>query len=260
MMTNSIYQHFKKEEIKFIDKILEYKMRVEDTYVPILTHFLTPREQFIAQSLFNKQDNVHLFFFGGHKNAERKKALITIADQYSIEDFDIDILDIHYPKKFATLKHNQILGTLLSTGLKREVIGDIITDNNRWQIILTSTIVPYIKEQVYKIANISIHFERITFENVLTSNSSYQIIEEVVSSLRLDTIISKIFHLSRDTSKALLEKGLVNLNFVPETRTTIELAEKDILSVRKYGRIKLDCIQGQTKNNKLKIVVHVTKK
>lgn len=253
----SVYQHFKKEESTFIDKILEYKMRVEDTYVPILTHFLTPREQFIANSLFSKGDTVNIFFFGGYTDAERKRALLTIASDYTVEDFELTLLDIRYPKKFATISHSQILGSVLGSGIKREQVGDIITDNANWQIFVSNQMSSYIKKEVRKIGNVSISFDSVSLAGMLQPKQQYKVIEETVSSLRIDTMIAKIFHVSREKAKEILDNGYVHINFVVETRTTVELAEQDILSVRKYGRLKLHQIKGLTKNGKYKVVVYV---
>lgn len=253
----SVYQHFKKEESTFIDKILEYKMRVEDTYVPILTHFLTPREQFIANSLFSKGDTVNIFFFGGYTDAERKRALLTIASDYTVEDFELTLLDIRYPKKFATISHSQILGSVLGSGIKREKVGDIITDNANWQIFVSNQMSSYIKKEVRKIGNVSISFDNVLLAGMLQSKQQYKVIEETVSSLRIDTLIAKIFHVSREKAKEILDNGYVHINFVVETRTTVELSEQDILSVRKYGRLKLHQIKGLTKNGKYKVVVYV---
>ena len=48
---DGIYQHFRPEEASVIDSLNEVIVRAKDEYRPILTHFLNPRQHFIADVL-----------------------------------------------------------------------------------------------------------------------------------------------------------------------------------------------------------------
>ena len=69
---------------------------------------------------------------------KRKRAIIS-PNYYEPKesDFDLTLMEIDYPEKFVTLKHQHILGTLMSLGIEREQVGDIIV-NERIQFVLTS--------------------------------------------------------------------------------------------------------------------------
>src|SRR5690606_32228771 len=116
----NIYQHFRKHEREFIDQVLQWKMNVEDTYSPKLTDFLDPREQEIVRTIIGSQGVVQVEFFGDAPLCERKRAFIypeyIEAEQ---DDFRIVLFEIEYPKKFVTIEHPQVLGSLMSLGLKR---------------------------------------------------------------------------------------------------------------------------------------------
>lgn len=249
-----LYQHFKKEESTFIDKVLEWKQRVEDTYVFIETPFLTPRERLIASQLFSNQDDVGIFFWGGYDAAERQKGIIAIkAQEVTREMFDITHFEVHYPMKFATLKHSHILGSLLGLGIQREIVGDIVTDGTRWQFIASSSVSGYIKQELKKVGATTVRLEEITAAACVTPVEQYHSKHDVLSSLRIDTVIASGFNVSRAKSKELVEQGLVSVNWKTETKSTVELAQSDVVSVRGYGRLMLESLAGTTKTGKWKI-------
>ena len=72
---DGIYQHFRPEEASVIDSLNEVIVRAKDEYRPILTHFLNPRQHFIADVLIGRFDDVKLKTFGGFSGSERKRIL-----------------------------------------------------------------------------------------------------------------------------------------------------------------------------------------
>ena len=59
--------------------------------------------------------------------------------------------------------------------------------------------------------------------------------------------------------KELIEKRLVQLNWMIDEKADTLIALNDVISVRKYGRIKLVDILGKTKKDKLKIQLDIIK-
>ena len=90
-------------------------------------------------------------FSGGIEGAERQRVLL-FPDYYSLEqtDFQICLFEIVYPKKFITLEHRQILGTLMSLGLRREKFGDILIQNDQIQFIAAEEIRTYLSVNLEK--------------------------------------------------------------------------------------------------------------
>ena len=76
-----------------------------------------------------------------------------------------------------------------------------------------------------------------------------------VSSLRLDTMISSIYQISRQKSQTLIKAGLVKVNWISIENTSFECGEGDTLSVRGYGRAKIVSIEGKTKKDKWRISI-----
>jgi len=128
----NIYQHFRKDEQPFIEQVIDWVLQVEKQYTPYLTDFLNPRERFILKTIVGQYDDVNQQTFGGFKEAEQKRALI-YPPYYepTAADYEITLIEIDYPTKFADLSHGQIMGTILGAGIDRNTLGDIITDGKR---------------------------------------------------------------------------------------------------------------------------------
>lgn len=251
----NIYQHFRSEEHDFIDQVLEWKEYVANSYSPKLTDFLDPREQQIVQTLIGTQSDVKVDFSGGLVSNERKRALI-FPDYYTVKesDFQIQLFEVDYPAKFITIEHPQVLGSLMSLGLKRGKFGDILVKNERVQFLVGKEVSDYIQLQLTKIGRASVTLKEVPLtEGILVSDSWIEL-SATVSSLRLDAIMSAIFNISRQKSQEYIKHGLVKVNWTIIENPGFVCDVADILSVRGYGRAKLVSLEGKTKKDKWRIV------
>jgi RNA-binding protein YlmH len=249
-----IYQHFRPEEREFIDQVVQWKRVVEDTYVAKLTDFLDPRAQQIVFSLVGETADLNCHFFGGVDNAERKRALI-FPDYHNIsnDDYQIDIFEIEYPKKFVTIEHREVLGSLMSLGLKRDKFGDILFENGSIQIVVAKEIKSYLGLQLTSIGRAKVTLKEIPLEHAITLKETWNEMVTTVSSMRLDTVISALYNISRQKSQLLIEQGVVKVNFAITIKTSFEIKEFDMISVRGFGRTKIVSIDGKTKKDKWRI-------
>jgi RNA-binding protein YlmH len=252
----NIYQHFRPEEREFIDQVVSWKEYVESSYSPKLTDFLDPREQHILKVLIGEHGSVKYQLFGGISESERKRALI-MPDYFvpTENEFQINLFEIDYPIKFLSIEHPQVLGSLMSLGLKRGKFGDILMKDGRVQFITAAEISDYIKINLESIGRASIRLKELALEKAIKTDELWMEQDITVSSLRLDTIISGIHHLSRQKSQLYIQQGLVKVNWTSIENYSFECAEGDLLSVRGYGRVKIMSIEGKTKKDKWRIVV-----
>ena len=183
-----IYQHFRKEEHELIDQLIDKCNRANDQYSPILTPFLDPRGQYIM--------NVEVTFYGG-PFAERKRAMIAPSYfQPDAEAFEIVLIEIDYPQKFVTLQHQHILGTIMSLGIERDQLGDIVVDD-RIQFTLTKQLESYIILELTKIKGASVKLNSIPTEDMIQSEENWKVHSTTVSALRLDVVLKEIIHNAR---------------------------------------------------------------
>lgn len=252
---------FRPEEKMFIDKISGILLKAQTMYTPQLTDFLNLREQTILNSLINKYDDLFVHYFGGYEGAERVRGII--APDYFVPkdaDFEIEMFEIRYPEKFANLHHGQILGSLTGSGVERDRFGDIITDGENWQFFVFKSMSEFIEEQVKKIGPYKIHLIEKRFDELLLPKDESTDENISVQSLRLDTIIADVYDLSRQNAKALVDHGKVQINWVVNKNASSFITMTDTLSVRGFGRIRINDILGRSKNNKYILSVNIIKK
>lgn len=257
-MINNVKQHFRPDEGPFIDELQGQIATVENQYRPVLTSFLNPRQVYIAQTLVNRNDNVHAQASGGYPNAEMQRLLI-YPDYFTPtdEDFEIQVLQVDYPTKFAELHHRQIMGTLLGEGLERSSFGDIITDGEgQWQVVMTNQMAKFVDQQVDHVGRIKVRWLAIE-GNPLEASDDWEPMTTTVSSLRLDTIIASAFNYSRNRSKQIVEHQLAQVNWEVMDRPDYSLVVHDIISVRHAGRIRVDNLGTVTRKGKQRISLSV---
>lgn len=252
----SIYQHFRPEERNFIDQVLNWKEYVEQTYSPKLTDFLDPREQQIVKMIIGGQADMKWAFFGGSDYSERKRAfLFPEYHQLEEDDFKITLFEIHYPQKFISLMHPQVLGSLMSLGLKREKFGDVVLVGDRVQFFCAEEVGSYVRLELQSVGRAKVELIQQPLAEGLIQEETWTEQNDTVSSLRLDTVVASIFKLSRQKSQALIEAGLVKVNWTRIENTSFECGEGDTISVRGYGRGKIFSIEGKTKKDKWRIFI-----
>lgn len=259
MASQEKLQHFRADERPFIERMEELAAQALNEYRCVISDFLNPRQQYIVESLFGTDpDDFHYQFFGGYADSERRRlAIAPTYYEFSPADFNVVLLEIHYPVKFADLSHGQILGTLLHAGLERFAIGDIITDGQRWQFLAELELLDFFTTQIDKISTIKVRLEQVDWQQLLTSQLNWVSQQILVTSLRLDTVVAGVFNISRQRAKGLIEAGQVQLNWVVLDRPDELLAAQDILSVRRFGRVQLLALEGKTRRDRLKLKVAV---
>lgn len=255
-MTKGIYQHYRLEEHTFIDQVLGWCLQVQERYSSFVSNFLTPRQQMIVQQLVSRYEDLSVDFFGGHLQAERQKAIIYpdyfVPDQM---DYHIVVMAVDYPQKFNQLAHPQILGTLLSLGIERERLGDIITDGTHWQFFMDEPLSDYVAQQIDKIGGMGVTLRTISFDKIITPEFNWLEETIIVTSLRLDVLISSVYNLSRQQAKVLIDRGDVKLNFMTIDRINEEVDINDMISVRRKGRFKIQSLDGVTRKDNLRVTI-----
>ncbi|SUM69667.1 ribosomal protein S4 [Staphylococcus nepalensis] len=196
--------------------------------------------------------DLEVTFYGG-PFAERQRAII--APEYfrpEAEDFEISLFEIDYPQKFVTLQHQHILGTIMSLGIERDQLGDILIDD-RIQFTLTKQLESYIMLELNKIKGATVKLNAIPVKNMIQSKEHWRSFDTTVSGLRLDVVLKEIIRKSRSIGKQLIEKKRVKVNHTIIDSVDFQLDQGDLLSVQGYGRAMITDIGGKTKKDKIRI-------
>lgn len=253
----SIYQHFRKAEQPFAERIIELTETVSVRHQSKLIDFLDPRQQYIAQSVVGGEHDVQLYLFGGYEDAERKRALI-VPDYVQPENdqFNLTLLTIEYSPTFSKkLKHRDVLGSILGLGLKREKFGDVILTDDGQQVLVTNNIAEYVQLQLRQIGKTSVTCSATEWSQLLTPEEKWNFRSTTVSSFRLDALLADILRLSRAKTAQLIKLGRVKVNWKVEDQPSVTLEEGDHLSVKGYGRFLFAEFEKETKKNKYRVQV-----
>lgn len=128
------------EDTQFVKRVTELSSRAARTGIPTQTEFLTLDEQSTLSAL---RLPAPAQLFGGYANAERR---IAIFGGEASEAETVAVVRIApASKRFSeTLTHRDFLGALMASGVRREVLGDIVLEDNEGYLFCLPSIAQYL--------------------------------------------------------------------------------------------------------------------
>jgi RNA-binding protein YlmH len=82
-----------------------------------------------------------------------------------------------------------------------------------------------------------------------------KLITSTVASLRLDSLISTGYGMSRAKAVETIKSGKVKVNWEDAESSSKEMKQGDVISLRGRGRIVLEEVSGTTKKDRIKILI-----
>ncbi len=241
------------EDRLFISKISDM-IKLADKRGVVYSQFLTEHECSMAKAEFNSLMYTNYRFYGAFEEAERK-ILCVYSEFFKPEDkdFPIELVTFSF-KRDNKLTHRDFLGALMSLGIKRETVGDIVIDTGIAQIAVLETIKNVITSEVRKIGNVGVKYDE-KFPGLLKKLQNFKEISSTTASLRLDAVVGLALNLSRGKTADIIKCSGVEVNSVMKNNCSFMLNEGDIFSVRGYGKFKLSEVSGITKKGRIHITV-----
>ena len=138
----------------------------------------------------------------------------------------------------------------MSLGLKRENIGDILTEAGRAVVFLKEETCGYVLSQLEKVGRTGVTLRK-GYCLPLPEKGEMKEFSKTVSSERLDCIVSAVANVSRTAATELTEQGFVSVNSVVCDKVTKHVAEGDIISVRSKGKFAIDELNLKTAKGRL---------
>lgn len=209
--------------------------------------------------LFSCRFPVSVALWGGYEGAERNVACFGDREYFEDNnDYPIKCIMISpVNQKFADdLTHRDFLGSLMGLGIRREVLGDIIINENCGYLFCLDTIADYVLENLTKVRHTTVEC-RIADEIPQNALPQPENIELIVSSERLDVIVSAVYNLSRSKVLPYFEHERVFINGKAEIKPSAVADVGDKISVRGFGRLIYNGVLRHTKKGRLVIGVGV---
>ena len=152
-------------------------------------------------------------------------------------------------KSSNTLRHQDILGTMYSLNISKEMYGDIILDEGRYYIYVIKLFQNYFEMNFNKVRNSKIEVIELDIDYLSNYERKYEKLELIVSSERIDTIISHLANTSRALVKDKVKDKEILLNNQILKNLSYTLKENDTFSIRKIGKFKYIGVIKTTKSN-----------
>lgn len=195
------------------------------------------------------------FVLCGLNNDCEKNMIAILPRDYPVEQlyFPVKYFKITNKSKFKEPEHKHYLGTIMSLGIKRELMGDLVVEGNCCYGVVMEDVFTYLSENLTEIGRNPVEIEEITAENI--PQLKYEEIVDSVSSIRLDNIVSVMINNSRGKSLELIESGEVSVNYIVEKEKNKSIKEGDIITIRRRGKFVFERIMGENKKGKIRVVV-----
>ncbi len=147
------------------------------------------------------------------------------------------------------IRHQDILGSLFSLNIDSSYFGDIVLYNDFFYVFVSEELALYIKDNLKMVGNKKISLEEVNLSVLDNYERKYEENEIIVSSLRIDNIISGIINTSRKVALDKIRDKEVIVNYEVMCKSSYILKENDIFSIRRYGKYKFVGIIKSTKKN-----------
>ena len=157
-----------------------------------------------------------------------------------------------YPKFAEKLGHRDLLGSVMTLGIDRSKIGDILMGDGCYYILCEENVAPYFMEQLTKVRHTLVRLSVVSTDEI---SSHQEMIDKdgIITSNRLDSVIACVYRLSRSQSLELIRADRVFVNGKNIQTPTYICKPDDIISVRGHGRFHFISISGETNKGRLKI-------
>lgn len=216
---------------------------------------------FIQKNITRLNNNQSTFFLDPKelKQVEEKLGMNDYKIYYSYKDSEKNII---YKKKEpdvllyeikikVKVRHQDILGSLYSLNISSELFGDILIIDNRYFIYILSLIRNYFEANFLMIKNSHIELEELDTSYLKDYERNYEKVELIVSSNRIDTIVSNICHTNRGNISGMIKKKEIMLNYDFLKDSSYKLKENDTFSIKRIGKFKYNGVIKNTKSNHL---------
>lgn len=218
---------------------------------PRFMGFLSAEEAEYVKSM--PQYNTSFSFFGGAEDSERVFLCVTPEDlTVSSSAYPISALTFNFRKE-DTLTHRDFLGSFMSLGIKRETVGDILTENGRAVAFVSRDVAKYITEQTTRVGRVGVTVLQ-GFSYPLPQRTEKIKKTITVASSRLDCVVAALINASRARASEILADRLVAVNSVISDKATKVVVGGDKISIRGYGKYNVLSIDGTTRKGRTVLV------
>ena len=220
-----------KDDKILVSHLLDIDFRANEKGIVLSGDFLDLNRASMIESA-EKYFSCNLHFFGGYDDAERK-VIYFLPDEKEPLYSDLCLL---ISVISAPLGHREVLGSLMSLGIDRKLIGDILISERKVQIIAKKEISGFIVQNFLRAGRVKLSLEISDIENLEMPEKKIKEISGTIKTLRLDSVIALAFGISRSNAKDFINASKVFVNDKSVLKSDFSVKEGDKLTLRGKGK------------------------
>ncbi|MBO7250777.1 MAG: hypothetical protein J6V42_05835 [Clostridia bacterium] len=249
---------------------LEDYLRISERGELVCGNFLTPAESVYLISVAKEMRCLdRIIFLGGFSDAERKMIIgvppfVSQLDGELFDNakvcFEDEMRDAVKAIKitgsgYRELSHRDYLGSILSLGVERASLGDIVVLNEHSAVVFcTGRIFTYLIGSTERIGSDKVTVEEFVPDEDFDAKREFLPIRDTVASERLDCVVGALANLSREKAQALIRSGLCEVDYLVEERVDVSVKAPCIVTLRGYGKYRVLEFDGETRRGRLRLV------
>lgn len=218
------------------NEIYEIKKNIDKLKSTGYTNFISPN--ILKKIGYKLKSNEYMIYYS-YKDCD--KVILYTDEIPKVRLFEII--------SYKSLKHSEILGSLFGLNIGNEFFGDIVIDNDKYYVYLVDSISEFVKNNLQMVGMNYVKLREVNLEVLSNYKRQYKSVEVIVSSLRIDTVISKIVGINRDRVKMKIKAKEIILNYDILTNNSCILKENDIFSIKGHGKYRFVGIVKTTKKD-----------
>ena len=236
-------------------RVLDLAAKAYEENQPQATGFLDPRERDVAEAILRAVHGVRVLAAGGYPGAERRR-LVIYPDYFPEEAVEVPLAAVEVSGPgVAELRHGDVLGAILGTGVARDQVGDLVLAGDRWQALITPAVVEFLCTHWRRAGRVEVQVRPIDPEQVEAPAARVKEVRATVASPRLDAVASVGFGTSRTRMARDIRAERVKLNWKVVTDPAAPVREGDVISVRGRGRAVVERLSGVTRKGRTGITL-----
>ena len=223
--------------------------------IPVVTGFLSPAEQELVRRLMGALDvREGWLLWGGYDTAQRRQAHF-LPDWQTEPDFEaVAALRATFYEP-NSLTHRDVLGSLMGLGVTRESVGDILVAEQSVDVLVTEPVRRFLLDSWDSAGRVRLKVQPIGPTELQVPEEKVKLLRDTVSSLRLDSVLSVGFSLSRSKAAEAVTSGKVQVNWADWQKPDRQVVQGDVLTLRGLGKCVLEEVGNQTKKGRVFITV-----
>ncbi|KAK9833775.1 hypothetical protein WJX74_005499 [Apatococcus lobatus] len=229
-----------------IARILDLADQAQATWTTVFTDFYAPPVVAAALIALRKLADVTAVPLGGYPQAERCRLCLGHADALTGAAADpaelggVSAMEVSGNFMFDPITHRDILGACCTgTGVVRGKIGDILVHGEQGaQMLVVPELVPHFQMFLTQVRSVPVTTKAVDLSELKIRAPKVQELRSVEASMRLDSVASAGFRVSRSQMSDLCAKGDVKVNWKP-MKASRDVQEGDTISCAGKGRLEI---------------------